>query len=298
MASPKTIVAGVIGLDDLKTPFGKAKGVLGGPAVYAAMASRIFSRTGVISVVGTDFSNWKSLAGLDTSGISVKKGKTFRWVGEYSGAMNEARTIRTDLNVSDGFQPVLSDSYRRAPFLFLANADPAQQISMMEQSRAKFKALDTMNYWINHTRKNLLRAISMADCLIVNDGEARMLTGEASLVIASSRLLELGPKYVIVKKGEHGALLVGERSGHFFSPSYPVPKVIDPTGAGDSFGGALTGFLASKGKVTEPLLRQGIVWAGAVASYTVSGFGTRTIGRITRAQVAKRFAEFRKIVRF
>ncbi len=306
MKPPSSIIYGVVGIDDLETPAGRVRGVLGGPAVYAALASRLFAPTGIVSVVGRDFSakHRKALSGIDLSGLCVHRSElTFRWKGRYTGSMDCAETIRTDLNVVASRRPQVPEFYR-APgrYVFLGNADPDTQLeflSMMRQPR--FVALDTMNYWISSKRGRLLEVIARCDALLVNEGEARQLTGEHGLVSAAARLVRMGPSYVIIKKGEHGTLLAGERGNrrsHFFSPSYPVRRVIDPTGAGDSFGGALVGFLASKGKVTESLVRQAIVWAGAAASYTVESFGTSALAGAGRRQVARRYSAFRGLVRF
>jgi sugar/nucleoside kinase (ribokinase family) len=298
-----SIVYGVVGFDDLETPAGRVAGVLGGPAVYAALASRLFAPTGIVSVVGGDFSasHRKALSGIDLAGLSVDKTeKTFRWAARYRGSMDSAETLRTDLNVVGKSIPPVPEIYRKpGKFLFLGNADPrAQREFLAKIPRPSFVALDTMNYWISSAKKELLETISLADALLVNDAEARDITGEQNLVSAMEKLTSLGPKYVIVKKGEHGALLFGEKGKHFFSPSYPVRQVVDPTGAGDSFGGAFVGFLASRKKVSEPAVRQAIVWAGAVASHTVEGFGTSTLARVSRAKVGERYSEFKKLVKF
>lgn len=301
MAGPKAVVTGSLGIDSIRTPAGSARDVLGGAAVYAGLASRIFARTGIVSVVGRDFSYWKQLRGLDVSGVEVRDGKTFRWSGKYSGAMDEAEHLKVELGVLSGFSPKLPESYLGAKFFFLGNASPRTQLEVLEQAkRAKpaFRAIDTGYLWISKSKRLLERAISLADCLVLNDGEARMLTGKQSLIAAAETLSEIGPEYVIIKKGENGALLFCEREGHFFSPSYPVPCLIDPTGAGDSFGGALTGFLASKGRVTDSLIRRGIVYASAVASFTVSGFGPKPLEKLTRRQANFRFRQFRNLVRF
>ncbi|MFH0962363.1 MAG: PfkB family carbohydrate kinase [archaeon] len=299
MVGPKAVVAGVVGIDCIETPSGRARNVPGGPALYAGIASGLFAPTGIVSVVGRDFTHWNCFKGCDVSGIETRPGKTFRWEGRYSGSMNEAKTLRTDLNVSEKFHPEIPESYARAKFIFLANADPASQMEILKQfGKPAFTALDTMNYWISKKRRPLLRAISMVDCLLLNEGEARMLTKKESLISAAESLSAKGPEYVVIKKGEHGALLFCEREGHFFSPSYPISRLIDPTGAGDSFGGALTGFLASRGKVTEALLRKGVVYASSVASFTVSGFGADPLTKLTKAKVEARFNRFRKLVRF
>jgi sugar/nucleoside kinase (ribokinase family) len=239
---------------------------------------------------------------VDFDGVeTVRGGKTFRWAGRYQGDMNSAETLATHLNVLATFDPKLPPGYESTPFVFLANTAPDVQLKVLDATDAahragkRFVMADTMNHWIEHTRDGLLEVLRRVDAVILNDGEARMLTGERNLIRAGQRVLELGPKVVIVKKGEHGAFLFSTYVFHAM-PAYPVGDLVDPTGAGDSFAGGLMGYLARTGRVSIANLKRGMVYGTVAASFTVAGFGTRSLAAATREDFDLRLAEFEHFV--
>jgi len=298
---PNLIIVGTMALDDIQTPFGKKEGVLGGSGSYAGLAASFFTKPGIVSIIGDDFPN-QYLAilkskGLNTDGIT-KSGKTFHWSGSYEYDMNEAKTRQTDLNSLATFRPKLPQSYKDAKFLFLANIDPDLQISVIGQMKGKaFILLDTMNFWITNKKDALVKAIKRVDALVLNDAEARQLTGMANLITAGRRLLELGPQYVIIKKGEHGSLMFSART-HFSAPSYPLEDLRDPTGAGDSFAGGMIGYLSSQNKTDEGTIRKAMIYGSAVASFCAEGFSVERLVSISKKEVKERYGVFEKIKEF
>ena len=293
------VITGTIGLDDIETPFGKVAGTLGGSGVYAAMAASHFIEPGLISIAGNDLSRQHSkiLASIDTAGVT-KTGKTFHWAGFYEFDMNEAQTKQTDLNSLAGYKPTVPDKYKKAKYLFLANIDPEIQLEVLAQMKSKpFVVLDTMNYWIASKKEALEKVIHKADILVMNEGEARQFCTTPNLIKAGRQLLELGPSYVIIKKGEHGALLFGHNT-FFSAPGYPLEEVKDPTGAGDSFAGGLIGYLAKTDDVSEENIRKGIINGSIVASFCAEEFGLKYLNNIKNADIKERYEFIEKIRRF
>ncbi|MBI2141141.1 sugar kinase [Candidatus Woesearchaeota archaeon] len=297
------VVVGSLALDTVKTPFGRVKDALGGAATYASYSASFFSKPAIVGVVGKDFPQ-QHLRLLEQRGVSVEgikvdgKGKTFRWQGYYEYDMNEAKTVKTELGVFADFKPQLPESYKDAEYVFLANIDPELQLNVLQQvKKPKLTLLDTMNYWINNKRQKLLEVIKSVDVLLLNDGEARQLFETPSLVKAAAAVLKLGPKFIIIKKGEHGALLFGDGS-HFSAPGYPLENIKDPTGCGDSFAGALIGYLAGKGSTEEKELRKAIIYGSVVASFNAEDFSLERLKRLTAADIEKRYREFERIREF
>ena len=295
------VVAGVIALDDVETPFGKVIGALGGSATYASVASSFFAKTGIVSVVGTDFpkEHFDFLSGRDISLSGVEKiGKTFRWAGSYQFDMNEAKTLKTELNSLQAFKAELPDGYKDAKHVFLANMDPKLQANVIGQlSNPKLIVLDTMNFWINSMKDDLLKAIKKADILLMNDGEARQLFGTTNLIKAGNRALKIGPTSVIIKKGEHGALLFTDNK-HFNAPGYPLEDVKDPTGCGDCFGGGLVGYLAKTKDYSEANIRKAVVYGSVVASLNAEEFSLNKLKGISLEDIKKRYNEMKEIREF
>ncbi len=298
----KLVVVGSAALDTLETPFGKVEDTLGGSAIYFSLAARHFSPVGVVGVVGDDFPGHHVVMlrehGVDTAGLETEAGRTFRWSGRYDFDMNTAHTLDTQLNVFAGFKPKLPDSYRQADFLFLGNIDPQLQLDVLRQiSRPRFVALDTMNYWISSKRDELTEVIRQVDAVLINEAEARQYAETYSLLKAARQILALGPKALIVKKGEYGCVLFADGC-YFVSPAYPLEEVKDPTGAGDSFAGAFMGYLARGGDLGEAALRRAIVHGSVVASYTCEEFGVERLKSLDAAAIAERYEAFRRITHF
>jgi sugar/nucleoside kinase (ribokinase family) len=298
----KLVVVGSAALDTLETPFGKVADTLGGSAIYFSLAARHFSPVGVVGVVGDDFpGDYVAMLrahGVDTAGLETEVGRTFRWSGRYDFDMNTAHTLDTQLNVFAGFKPKLPESYRQADFLFLGNIDPELQLDVLRQiRRPRFVALDTMNYWIASKRDELTAVIRQVDAVLINEAEARQYAETYSLLKAARQILALGPKALIVKKGEYGCVLFADGC-YFVSPAYPLEEVKDPTGAGDSFAGAFMGYLARGGDIGEAALRRAIVHGSVVASYTCEEFGVERLKSLDAAAIAERYDAFRQITHF
>jgi len=296
------LVVGSVALDTIRTPAGEAENVLGGSAVYFGLAARHYGTVHPVAVVGRDFpaEHLKLLAdcGIDTRGIAVVDGETFRWSGVYSADPNDRETLSTELNVFKDFDPVLSAAERACPVVFLANIDPRLQFKVLEQvMNPRLVVMDTMNYWIDRQREDLLQVFERIHILIVNDSEARQLTGFSNLVEAAEKILAMGPRWVIVKKGEHGALLVGG-DVYFSVPAYPVRRVVDPTGAGDSFAGGVVGYLAAESGVSDPALRRALVVGTVLASFTVESFSIDRLHKVTAVEIEERYEEIRRITTF
>jgi sugar/nucleoside kinase (ribokinase family) len=295
-------VVGSLGLDTIQTPAGRVEEVLGGSAAYFALAARHFLPVSVVAVVGTDFPPHAREAldhpELDLAGLEVQAGRTFRWEGVYSRDMNTRQTIRTELNVFERFKPVLSPRARSHKNVFLANIDPVLQREVLGQLRRPQLVLaDTMNYWIQNKRDELLETLKQVRMVIINEEEAREITGEGLTHKAARALRTLGPETVVVKMGEHGAFLHGSDLS-FTCPAYPIESVVDPTGAGDTFAGGFFGALARMGRVTERNLRRATVYGCVLASFTVEGFGVSGLQRAEREQILRRAEEIAAMTRF
>jgi sugar/nucleoside kinase (ribokinase family) len=291
-ATVDLVVVGSVGLDTVETFESRWAERLGGSVSYACAAARLFARPGMVGVVGTDFSvshrNLYRRLGIDTAGLQVAEGRTFRWSGVYEPDMINRRTLSTELNVFADFRPDLPVSYTEAPFVLLGNIAPALQLHVLRQMRhARFVSADTMDLWIRTAGADLKKVISRVDMLAVNDSEARLLTGEHNLNEAGRRILRMGPRYVAIKKGEHGALLMGE-GGTAVVPAFPVDRVRDPTGAGDAFAGACMGFLAARGTATPSVVREAMLLGSVVASFAVETISLDGLSRLTRRQVEVR----------
>ncbi|MFH1126893.1 MAG: PfkB family carbohydrate kinase [archaeon] len=296
------VVVGSIALDSVKTPFGDVKDILGGAATYSSVAASIFCRPGLVGVVGEDFPrehiDFLNKRNIATDGLEVVPGKTFRWSGYYEFDMNQAHTTDTQLNVFSSFRPKIPPKYLEAKYLFLANIDPVLQLDVFLQLKnAKFVALDTMNFWISTKRDELMKIIGKVNLLLINDAEARQLMNTPNLVRAARMLLKVGPDAVIIKKGEHGALLFTD--GMCFSaPAYPLEDLKDPTGAGDSFAGGIMGYLASTDDVSVENMRKAIIYGSSIASFNAEDFSLNKLKKITRDDILKRYKEFERLVEF
>ena len=299
------LVVGSIGLDTVKTPLEEHADLLGGSASYAAVGASFFTDVNLVGVVGDDFPKahveYFGSRKIDLEGLQIVPGKTFRWSGEYHWDLNTRETRSIELNVFEHFTPVLPESYRSGQFVLLANIAPALQSHVLDQMiQPRFIIADTMDLWINIAKDDLLALLKRVDMLILNDGEARQLTGETSLIKAGKQIRKLGPKFVAIKKGEHGCLLFGENA--FFScPAYPLEDIHDPTGAGDTFAGGLAGYLASlnhDGEVTFDKLRKAVVYGSVLASYNVEAFSLERVKKLTCEDIQNRYGSFKVMSHF
>ncbi len=317
------LVVGSVAFDTLTTPSGQRKKILGGAATYFSLAASFFTEVRVVGVVGTDFTPEHEAVlvskGIDTSGIEHAEGLSFHWTGSYEGAMNEAKTLSTDLNVFATFAPKIPDSYKDADYLFLANIDPVLQLRVRQQMpNVKLVAGDTMNYWINDHRDNLNAVLRELDVLLINDGEARLISGETNLVKAAHGVMALGPRALVIKHGEYGATAffsehamtqaasekqpgTVEQRGKteqrsetvpFRAPALPIEIVVDPTGAGDSFAGGFYGYIASQPALTPAIFRRALFYGGVMGSFAVEQFGTERLQSLTRDAIETRFQQF------
>lgn len=296
------LVVGSVALDDVETPHGSVKNSLGGSALFFGVAAGIFTPVNLVGVVGEDFDlaaiEFLKSRGVDFRGLTVEPGETFRWGGRYHANINKRDTLYTYLNVFENFQPAIPEHYRRDPFVFLANIDPELQLQVLEQmERPRLTLLDTMNFWIHGKQQPLLDLIPRIDVLILNDEELQELTDIAHLYRAAESLLQLGPQAVVVKKGEHGAVLI-DREGYFTAPAYPVEKVVDPTGAGDSFAGGFLGYLATCDRIDDAAFRKAIVYGTVMASFTVEDFSFNRLKTVTREELDRRLERVREMTRF
>ena len=295
------LIVGSTALDSIKTPRASNPRLLGGSASHAAVAASFFAPVRMVGVVGDDFpKRYLQLYrrhGINLDGLQMKPGQTFHWSGEYEVNMNNRRTLATELGVFEQFNPVLPEKHRDTPFVLLANIAPALQHHVLDQMRQpRFVIADTMDLWLNIALKDLLKLLKRVDAFVLNDSEARQLTKEDNILAALPKLHRLGPKVVIVKKGEHGSIL-SSREGMFLAPAFPLRRVVDPTGAGDSFVGALIGYLASRGKVNGSNLRSGMLHGAVVASFCCEGFGLTRTTRLTPAMIAQRFGQLQQLTR-
>jgi sugar/nucleoside kinase (ribokinase family) len=296
------LVVGSVALDSVETPFGKVREVLGGSATYFSYSASFFTQVRLVATVGEDFpeAHLRLLEdrGVDTGGLQTSAGRTFRWTGEYGYDLNEAKTLETQLNVFAEFRPVLTDGLGRVPYLFLANIDPELQLDVLRQmkERPRLVALDTMNFWIQGKREALRRVLSEVDVITINDGEARQLASEPNLIRAARAISAMGPRTVVVKRGEYGALLMTD--GTLFSvPAYPLESVYDPTGAGDTFAGGFMGYLAAQDRVDAAAMRRAIVYGTVMASFTVEDFSLKRLTLLKPADIAERYAALHELIR-
>lgn len=292
------IVLGTVALDSVKTPFGRRKELLGGSAAHFSMAARLFTKVNLIAIVGNDFPQkhiiFLKSKGLNLGSLIMDKGKTFRWEGEYKGDLNSALTLNTELGVLSVFKPQISEAQRRIENVFLANVDPdIQEYLLRKMHSPKLIGLDSMNYWINTKRKELIKLLKHIDIYVANDQESRDLSGESNLIKAAKRLSSFGPKMVLIKKGEHGVLFYAA-SGFIFSlPAFPVDKVIDPTGAGDTFAGGFMGYLVKAGKITSLTIKKALAYGTVAASFNVEDFGLFKTSKLTRGDLERRLNKFK-----
>jgi sugar/nucleoside kinase (ribokinase family) len=299
------LVVGSVAFDAIKTRYGKVDKVLGGSATYFSLAASYFTSVRVVAVVGEDFTadheNVLKRRAVDTRGIQHATGQSFFWSGEYGENLNEAKTNFTHLNVFENFRPTIPQSYQDSDFLFLANIDPELQASVRRQmSRARLVGGDTMNFWIQGKRAELEQTLRLIDVLLINDTEARMLAGESNLPQAANRVLAMGPKALVIKHGEYGAtVFFGQSSGighhPFRAPALPMEKVVDPTGAGDSFAGGFMGYLASQGELNREVFKRAMFYGGVMGSFAVECFGPERLMQLTREEIDARFQLFREL---
>ncbi len=301
----KLVIVGTVAFDAIETPFGKTDKILGGAATFIGLAATQFDiNPAVVSVVGGDFPqkylDLLSHKNIDVSGVEiVEDGKTFFWSGLYHNDMNSRDTLITELNVLADFQPVVPENYKDAKVVMLGNLHPLTQLSVLEQMRGKpeLVILDTMNFWMDSALEDLHKVIKKIDVITINDEEARQLSGEYSLVVAARKIHEMGPKYVVIKKGEHGALLFNN-DNVFYAPALPLEEVFDPTGAGDTFAGGFAGYLAKTEDLSFENMKKAIIYGSTLASFCVEKFGTERMESLTSEEVNKRLQQFKTLTQF
>ncbi len=296
------LVVGSVALDSVETPFGKADDVLGGSGTFFSASASHFTPVQLVGIVGSDYPLEKleplAKRGVDLAGLEKAEGTSFRWRGRYRHDLNSAETLETHLGVFSNFMPKIPEQFRSAPFVFLGNIDPRLQLDVLRQvNRPKLVACDTMNFWIESRRPELIELLKQVDIVTLNDGEARQLTEKANLVKAARWIMDLGPKHVIIKKGEHGAFLFSGKS-IFFAPAVPLESVFDPTGAGDSFAGGFIGYLARTGDLSEENMRRAVIYGCAMGSFAVEKFSIERLMEISREDINARVSELRKLVAF
>ncbi|MBI4164806.1 MAG: sugar kinase [Acidobacteria bacterium] len=296
------LVVGSVAFDSIQSPYGRIENALGGAATYFSVSASWFVPVRMLAVVGEDFGAKEmdvfTRRGIDTDGLEHVAGKTFRWAGEYSGTMNEAKTLDTQLNVFETFAPRVPPSYQSSEFVFLANIHPALQLHVRQQlPGARAVGLDSMNLWIRETPEDLKKALAVVDILIINEAEARMLSGDMNLRRAAAVLRRMGPRIVVLKRGEYGASLFTEGSS-FSAPGLPLEIVKDPTGAGDTFAGGFMGHLAKVGDLSESHLRRAVIYGSVMASFAVEDFGLARLLKLDASQIAARYREFQNLTQF
>ncbi len=296
------VVVGTVAFDTVETPFGRGENVLGGSATYFSTSASFFTDVSLVAVVGEDFPEehvrFLQSRDINTDGLQRIPGKTFHWTGRYGYDLNEAQTLDTQLNVLMEFRPDLPQSYRDAEYLFLANIDPDLQMEVLEQVRSpRLVACDTMNFWISSKPEALKKVLQKVDIVVINEGEARQFTGEANLVKAARRIIDLGCKRLVVKRGEYGVLMFTADSV-FAAPAWPLEEVFDPTGAGDTFAGGFMGYLANTGDLSEDGIRQAIVFGSVMASFNVEDFSLERMKRLEYREIEARYKSFKALTSF
>ena len=301
----KLLIVGTVAFDAIETPFGKTDKILGGAATYIGLSASQFGvESGIVSVVGGDFPEeylkMLNSKNIDTSGIEIiKNGKTFFWSGKYHNDLNTRDTLTTDLNVLADFNPVVPKNFIDCDFLMLGNLHPSVQMAVIEQIpvRPKLVVLDTMNFWMDNTWDELIKVINKVDVITINDEEARQLSGEYSLVRAAQKIHKMGPNYVVIKKGEHGALLFNGENV-FFAPALPLEEVFDPTGAGDTFAGGFIGYMASTHDISFNNMKRAVIFGSNLASFCVEKFGTERMENLSKVEVQNRLQQFKQLTQF
>jgi sugar/nucleoside kinase (ribokinase family) len=296
------LVVGSVALDSVETPFGKAEDVLGGSANFFAASASHLTKVSVVGVIGSDYPIEKleplKKRGVDFSGLERAEGPSFRWRGRYRHDLNSAETLETHLGVFSHFSPKIPEKLRSSPYVFLANIDPRLQLDVLQQvQKPKLVACDTMNFWIQSRRADVLNLLGHVDLMTLNDAEARQLTEKANLVQAAQWIMARGPRHVIIKKGEHGAFMFTEKS-IFFAPAFPLENVFDPTGAGDAFAGGFIGYLASTGDLSDANMRRAVIYGSVMGSFAVEQFSIERLMTVTRADIDQRMREMRRLVAF
>jgi sugar/nucleoside kinase (ribokinase family) len=296
------LVVGSVALDSVETPFGKAEDVLGGSANFFSASASHLAEVSVVGVVGSDYPIEKleplKKRGVDYSGLERAEGTSFRWRGRYRHDLNSAETLETHLGVFSRFSPKIPEKLRSSPYVFLANIDPRLQLDVLNQvKKPKLVACDTMNFWIQSRRPDILELLQHVDLMTLNDAEARQLTEKPNLVQAAQWIMARGPRHVIIKKGEHGAFMFTEKS-IFFAPAFPLESVFDPTGAGDAFAGGFIGYLAKTGDLSEANMRRAVIYGSVMGSFAVEKFSIERLMTVTRAEIDQRMREMRRLVTF
>lgn len=297
----KILVIGSVALDTIETPSGVSKEILGGSAMYFSVSASFFSGVALVATVGEDFpEKYRALIEsfkVDTRGLEVQKGRTFRWEGSYIKDLNCAETIDTQLNVFADFKPRLPEEYKNCKYIFLANIDPDLQLFLLKDSgRGKFVGCDSMNHWIKCKGKTLKKLIAKVSAIFLNDAEAKLLSGESNIIKAGKYLLSLGPRFAIVKRGEYGSILFSRNNTPFVSPAYPLETVCDPTGAGDTFAGGFVGYLAQTDNLNQTTLRKALLYGSTMASFTVEDFSVNKLIKIKKKHIEARYKAFRKLI--
>ncbi|MCI0693771.1 PfkB family carbohydrate kinase [candidate division KSB1 bacterium] len=296
------LVIGSLGLDTVETPFGTVENAIGGTAVYCSVSASHFTQVNLVGVIGEDFPSTEIAflrsRGIDLDGLEIKPGKSFSWGGRYGFDLNSRDTLFTHLNVFETFNPRIPEKYRDTPFIFLGNIGPDLQLSVLEQiSKPQLVALDTMNYWIERTPAELARVLKRVDVLLVNDSEMRQLSGEHNLLKAARQVRAMGPKIIVVKKGEHGAIMITD-GRFFYAPAFPLENVFDPTGAGDTFAGGFMGYLTKCRRIDEAALRQAIIYGSTFASFVVEDFSIGRLRHLREDEIRTRFINFHEMTKF
>ena len=292
-------VFGSTALDTIRTPSKVLRGVLGGAATFAGIAASYFVKTGLIAVVGNDFPKkyYNILANrLDLQGFVIKEGKTFRYDGSYDNTLSTRKTLKTELNVLAGFSPVVPEDYKKSEYVYLANNDPEQNVSMIKEfDRIKFSMCDTIEYWISTKRSAVIKMIKTVNAVVINDEEAKLLTKEYNLIRCAKKIMSWGTDYVIIKKGEHGSLLFFE-DVIFPSPAFSLESILDPTGAGDSFAGAMIGYLASEKNTSLSTIKRSVIYGNVVGSFAVERYGLDGLLNLSKSKIEKRIRHYEKMV--
>lgn len=296
------VIVGSLAFDTINTPEVRKEKIIGGSCSFAALAAAFFTEPNVVAVIGEDFPEdvlgFFKQQGIDTRGVTREPGKTFHWEGRYADDPNVRTTVKTDLNVFQDFKPHLIPDYRSADIVFLGNIDPDLQGDVLHQvEKPRLIAMDTINLWINIKLSALLRVLKQVDIFFVNDEEVKMITGEKNLISAGKKILEMGPSLIVIKKGEHGALLL-KKDLIFYVPAYPCERVVDPTGAGDSFGGGFLGYLDKTGSFSDEDIKKAAVYGSVLASYTIEQFSIDRLKSLSYKEIEQRFLEFKKMVLF